>query len=316
MIDSAFRTSWIWKDGAFLRWEDANIHVMSHVVHYGSSVFEGIRCYETPEGPAFFRLRDHFRRLRESAHIYQMPLQYGVDDLIAASFELFRRNGMREGYLRPLVIRGAGALGLNPAASPVETYLMGWPWGQYLGSTALEEGVDACVSTWFRPAPNTFPALAKAGGNYLNSQLMKMEAVRNGYAEGIAVGPGGLVSEGSGQNIFLVKEGRVLTPALDGTMLDGITRNTVVALCRDLDIPVSETRMPREMLYTADEAFFTGTAAELTPIRSVDRIPVGEGVGPITRALQTAYMDLVRGRTPDSRGWRDVIPQTAKAGVA
>ncbi len=316
MIDSAFRTPWIWKDGDFLRWEDANIHVMSHVVHYGSSVFEGVRCYETSQGPAFFRLRDHMRRLRDSANVYQMPVEYDVDDLMEASFELFRRNGMDEGYLRPLVIRGAGALGLNPSASPVETWLMGWPWGQYLGSTALDEGVDACVSSWFRPAPNTFPALAKAGGNYLNSQLMKMEAVRNGYAEGIGVGPGGLVSEGSGQNIFLVKNGRVITPALDGTMLDGLTRNTVVALCREMDIPISETRVPREMLYTADEVFFTGTAAELTPVRSVDRIPVGDGVGPVTRALQTAYMDLVRGRRPDSRGWLDVIPQAAKAGVA
>jgi len=316
VIDSAFRTPWIWKNGDFLRWEDANIHVMSHVVHYGSAVFEGVRCYETPRGPAFFRLRDHIRRLLDSANVYQMPMEYDVDELMEASFELFRRNGMREGYLRPLAIRGAGALGLNPASSPVETWLMGWPWGQYLGSTALEEGVDACVSSWFRPAPNTFPTLAKAGGNYLNSQLMKMEAVRNGYAEGIAMGPGGLVSEGSGQNIFLVKDGEVVTPALDGTMLDGITRKTVLALGRDLDIPMSETRVPREMLYTADEVFFTGTAAELTPVRSVDRIPVGDGAWPVTRKLQTAYMDLVRGKQPDSREWLDLIPQTANAGVA
>ncbi len=315
MSDSPL-AAWIWKDGAFIPWGDANIHILSHVVHYGSSVFEGIRCYETPEGPAFFRLRDHLRRLKESAYVYQMPMEHGTDELAEASAELFRRNGMSEGYLRPLVIRGFGALGLNPSASPVETYLMGWPWGQYLGAKALEEGVDACVSTWFRPAPNTFPALAKAGGNYLNSQLMKMEAVRNGYAEGIAVGPDGVLSEGSGQNLFLVKRGEVLTPELDGTMLDGITRNTIVALCRDLGIPVREARIPREALYTADEAFFTGTAAELTPIRSVDRIPIGEGVGPVTHRLQAAYMDLVRGRSPDTHGWREVIAQAASAGAA
>ncbi len=306
---------WIWKDGAFIAWEEANIHILSHVVHYGSSVFEGIRCYETPEGPAFFRLHDHLRRLKGSAHIYQMPLNHEVDELCEASHELFRKNGMTEGYLRPLVIRGLGALGLNPTGSPVETYLMGWPWGQYLGAKALEEGVDACVSTWFRPAPNTFPALAKAGGNYLNSQLVKMEALRNGYAEGIAVGPGGVLSEGSGQNIFLVRKGEVQTPELDGTMLDGITRNTILSLCEDLGIPAREMRIPREALYTADEAFFTGTAAELTPIRSVDRIPVGEGVGPITRRLQNAYMDLVRGKSPDPNGWREVSTQKTPAAV-
>jgi branched-chain amino acid aminotransferase len=307
---------WIWKDGAFVPWQDANIHILSHVVHYGSSVFEGVRCYETPEGPAFFRLRDHLRRLEESARIYQMPLKHEAGELAEASRELFRRNEMTEGYLRPLVIRGFGALGLNPTASPVETYLMGWPWGQYLGAKALEEGVDACVSTWLRPAPNTFPALAKAGGNYLNSQLMKLEAARNGYAEGIALGPGGVLSEGGGENIFVVRKGEVLTPELDGTMLDGITRNTILALCGDLGIPAREARIPREALYTADEAFFTGTAAELTPIRSVDRIPIGDGVGPLTRRLQTAYMDLVRGRSPDPRGWREVIAQPASAGVA
>ncbi len=315
-MSESIHVPWIWKNGGFIRWEDANIHIMSHVVHYGSSVFEGIRCYDTPSGPALFRLSDHLRRLEDSARIYQMPMKYGVDELAEASRELFRRNEMTEGYLRPLVIRGTGGMGVNPVSCAVDTYLICWPWGRYLGADALEKGVDACVSTWFRPAPNTFPALAKAGGNYLNSQLMKLEAVRNGYAEGIAVGSDGTLSEGSGQNIFLVRRGEVLTPALDGTMLDGITRNTILVLCGDLGIPVRETRIPREMLYTADEAFFTGTAAELTPIRSVDRIPVGDGVGPITRKLQGAYMDLVLGRSADPRGWREPIARTSPAGVA
>jgi len=314
-----FRTDWIWRDGSFVPWQDANLHVMSHVVHYGSSVFEGIRCYDTPRGPAVFRLDDHLRRLVESARIYQMALPYDVAALADATRELLRRNGLREGYIRPLVIRGLGALGLNPAASPVETFLMCWPWGRYLGAEALEQGVDACVASWFRPAPNTFPALAKAGGNYLNSQLVKMEAARNGYAEGIAVGPAGLVSEGSGQNVFLVRGGVVFTPEVDGTMLEGITRDTVIRLCRDMGIEVRETKVPREMLYTADEVFFTGTAAEITPVRSVDRTPVGAGTaGPVTRALQDAYLSVVRGMSADPWGWLDPVPwpEPEKVGVA
>lgn len=303
-----FRTEWIWKDGRFVPWESATLHVMSHVVHYGSSVFEGVRCYETERGPAFFRLRDHMARLFDSARIYRMPVSYDPDTLCEASRELFRMNGLQEGYLRPLVARGLGGLGVSPLASPVEVYLISWTWGRYLGADALDQGVDACVSTWCRPAPNTFPALAKAGGNYLNSQLVKMEAVRNGYAEGIAVSPDGLVSEGSGQNIFVVKDGVVRTPAVDGTMLAGITRDTVLALCQDLGIEAREQAIPREMLYTASEAFFTGTAAEITPVRSVDRVPVGSGtVGPVTARLRDAYLDLVHGRSGDRHGWLDPV---------
>jgi len=308
MSAADLRTRFIWKDGSFVPWGEATLHVMSHVVHYGSSVFEGVRCYATDSGPVLFRLRDHMERLLDSARVYHMPVAWDVDDLCAAGRELFRRNGLRDGYLRPLVLRGFGGMGVNPSASPVETYLMAWPWGRYLGAEALEEGVDACVSTWFRPAPNTFPALAKAGGNYLNSQLMKMEAVRNGYAEGIGVSPDGVVSEGSGQNVFVVRKGVALTPGLDGTMLNGLTRDTVLHLCGELGIEAREARVPREMLYTADEVFFTGTAAEITPVRSVDRVPVGRGVvGPVTRTLQKAYLDLVHGRRGDDRGWVDPV---------
>jgi len=307
------RTDWIWKDGGFVRWEDATLHVMSHVVHYGSSVFEGVRCYATPRGPAFFRLGEHVERLLDSARIYQMPVPWSAEALADASRELFRRNRMAEGYLRPLVLRGLGGLGVNPLQSPVEVYLLAWPWGRYLGAEALEQGVDACVSTWFRPAPNTFPALAKAGGNYLNSQLVKMEAMRNGYAEGIAVSTTGLVSEGSGQNVFLVKSGVVLTPSLDGIMLAGITRDTVLRLCRRLGIEASERQVPREMLYTADEVFFAGTAAEVTPVRSVDRVQVGAGSpGPVTRCIQAAYLDLAHGRAGDPEGWLDLVSWPAQ----
>lgn len=317
MSSHPLQTEWIWKDGAFLPWQSAQIHVMSHVVHYGSSVFEGLRCYETPTGSAIFRAEDHFRRLIKSASIYRMPVEYSVEELTQASQELFRRNNLRAGYLRPIVIRGFGALGVNPAPCPVEVYLMCWPWGAYLGAEGLERGVDVCVSTWARPAPNTYPALAKAGGNYLNGQLVKMEAVANGYAEAIALGTDGLVSEGSGQNLFLVEGGTLVTPRMDGTMLGGITRDTVIHLALDLGIEVREESVPREALYTADELFFTGTAAEVTPIRSVDRIDVGEGApGPVTRKIQQAYLDLVEGRRADTRGWRSEFTLQTTAGVA
>jgi branched-chain amino acid aminotransferase len=316
MAYSDIAKGWIWRDGAFVRWQDATIHVMSHVVHYGSSVFEGIRCYDGPAGPAVFRHTDHMNRLVASAKIYRMEIPFSVNELTEANRELLRRNDLREGYLRPIVIRGAGAVGVNPAGSPIETFLICWPWGAYLGKDALEKGVDACVSTWFRPAPNTFPSLAKAGGNYLNSQLVKMEAVANGYQEGIAVGPEGLLSEGSGQNVFLVKNGMLLTPVLDGTMLGGITRDTILHLAADAGIETREGPVPREMLYTADEVFFAGTAAEVTPVRTVDRITVGKGrPGPITLRLQKAYLDLVRGVSDDPYGWRDPVawPEPAVA---
>ena len=302
------RTDWIWKDGEMIPWDDARLHVMSHVVHYGSSVFEGIRFYETTEGPAIFRLTDHVRRFYESCRVYRMKPWVVAAELRLACAELVERNELESGYIRPISIRGVGALGVDPADSPVETYIVCWPWGEYLGAEALGSGVDACVSTWLRPAPNTHPALAKAGGNYLNGQLMKMEARLNGYAEAIALGDRGLVSEGSGQNIFLVRDGTVLTPRLDGTMLQGITRDCVIRLAQVLGIPVREQDVPRELLYQADEVFFTGTASEITPVRSIDRIPVGDGeVGPVTRTLQEEYLGVAGGTRPDRFGWLEHV---------
>jgi len=298
------RTDWIWKDGEFIPWDDAKIHVMSHVVHYGSSIFEGIRSYATDRGPAILRLRDHMKRFQASARIYRMDLGYSVEQLEEGLLELVRRNGIDSCYLRPLSFRGVGAAGVDPRQSPVHTCLIGWAWGAYLGAEALDSGVEVCVSSWNRPAPNTNPTLAKAGGHYVNSQLMKMEAGINGYSEAIALSPYGLVSEGSGQNLFLVRNGCLVTPRLDGSMLSGITRDCILTLAQDEGIPVREEAVPREALYSVDELFFTGTAAEVTPIRSVDRIPVGEGrPGPITKLLQKAILDVAHGRSADRHGW-------------
>jgi branched-chain amino acid aminotransferase len=311
------QTEWIWYNGEFIRWETATIHVMSHVVHYGSSVFEGIRCYNTPEGPAIFRLKEHLRRLDDSARVYRMDPRYDQEAFATACKELILRNELEECYLRPVILRGYGAAGLNPASSPVESYVVCWPWGTYLGAGALEQGVDVCVSSWQRPGPNTHPVLSKAGGNYLSSQLIKMEALSNGYQEGIALGPGGLVSEGSGQNIFLVRGSTLITPAMDGTLLEGITRDCVVTLAREMGIEVVEQRVPRELLYMADEIFFTGTAAEVTPVRSVDRIVVGAGVaGPVTLSLQERLLGIAQGRLPDTHGWRTPVREKQKAAVA
>ncbi len=306
---------WIWKDGEFIPWTEARIHVMSHVVHYGSSVFEGIRCYRTSEGPAVLRLQDHLLRFRNSAKIYRMDLPYSIDELEDVSLELIRKNGVEECYLRPLAIRGYGAAGLNPASSPIETYLICWPWGAYLGADALNKGVDVCVSSWQRPAPNTFPTMAKAGGHYLNAQLMKMEAISNGYAEAIALNTDGKVCEGSGQNLFLVRSGTLVTPPVDGAMLTGITRDCILTLARELEIPTIMEEVPREALYIADELFFTGTAAEVSPIRSVDRIPVGSGEpGPIARRLQEELLGLAKGERPDPYGWRTVVDTSRVSG--
>jgi branched-chain amino acid aminotransferase len=313
-------TPWIWKDGEFIRWEDATIHVMAHVVHYGSSVFEGLRCYSTPKGPAIFRLDDHMTRFFDSCRIYRMEPACTQEELAGACQELVDRNELEECYIRPISYRGYGAAGLNPNASPVVTYVICWPWGAYLGAEALDQGVDVCVSTWNRPAPNTYPALAKAGGHYLNSQLMKMEAATNGYAEAIALSPDGLVSEGSGQNLFVVKNGIISTPPSDGTILLGITRDSIITLARDAGMDVREEAIPRERLYTADELFFTGTAAEVTPIRSVDRIQVGGGeAGPVTRALQRRFLGVARGKEADPYRWRSYgtrIPAFAAVEVA
>lgn len=310
-------TEWIWRDGELIPWEQATIHVMSHAVHYGTSFFEGIRCYATPGGPAIFRLGDHLRRLHDSCRIYRTEVPFSVAALAQACCELVARNGLEDCYIRPIVLRGLGAPGVNPAASPVETYLVCWPWGAYLGADALEQGVDVRVSSWHRMAPDTFPAMAKAGGNYIAAQLMKMEALADGYAEAIALDPNGLVSEGSGENVFLVRGETLITPALNGTFLPGITRDSVITLARDLGIPVREQAVPRELLYIADEVFLTGTAAELTPVRSVDRITVGDGtVGPVTRAIQQKLMDILRGRAPDHYGWRTPVGQRIATAVA
>jgi branched-chain amino acid aminotransferase len=318
MSSRIVEADWIWKDGEFVRWRDANVHLLSLAVQFGSSVFEGIRCYPTARGPAIFRLDEHIRRLHGSCRIYRMALPWSHEQLITASKATVARNGFNECYLRPMVLRGYGNAGMNPVNCPIETYIPCWPWGTYLGPDALEAGVDACVSSWQRPEPNTFPSTAKAAGHYNNAQLIKMEAVANGYAEAIALGPGGLVSEGSGQNVFIVRNGNLITPSLDGTSLAGITRDSIITMARDLDIPVFEQEVPREALYTADEAFFTGTAAEVTPIRSVDRIPVGTGrVGPMTRQLQQRFMQTVRGEIEDQHGWLAYVePARVREGVA
>ena len=295
---------WIWKDGDFVRWQDANVHILSLAVQFGSSVFEGIRCYETPRGPAIFRLREHLRRLLDSCAIYRMLPAQDMESLADACRGVVSKNGLGSCYIRPMVLRGYGSAGLNPEASPVETYVPAWPWGAYLGGSSHEEGVDVMVSSWSRAQPNTFPMAAKAGGHYNNAMLIKMEAITNGYAEAIALGPGGLVSEGSGQNLFLVKDGVVITPVLDGTSLAGITRDAVMTMARAEGMAVREQPVPRESLYIADELFFTGTATEVVPIRSVDRIPIGQGRGgPVTLALQKRFRETVSGSVDDERGW-------------
>jgi branched-chain amino acid aminotransferase len=295
---------WIWRDGEIVPWHDARVHILSLAVQFGSSVFEGVRCYATPDGPAIFRWPEHLRRLYDSCRIYRMELPWTPEQLTLATAQLIERNGLASCYVRPMVLRGYGDAGMLPAESPVQTFLACWPWGTYLGEGALERGVDVCVSSWHRPAPNTYPSLAKSAGHYNNAQLIKMEAVANGYVEAIALGPGGLVSEGSGQNVMLVREGVLVTTPVDGTILQGITRDAVIAIARELGIDVRETQIPREMLYTADEVFFTGTAAEITPIRSVDRITIGIGArGPVTQQIQERFLDIVNGRVPDTRNW-------------
>jgi len=295
---------WIWRDGEFVPWEDAKLHLLSTAVQFGTSVFEGMRAYNTAKGPAIFRLEAHIRRLFDSARIYRMVPDYTPENVAAVSREIVAKNGLEDCYIRPMILRGFGAPGLNPMNSPIETYVAAWAWGTYLGEGALAGGVDVCVTSWQRAMPNTFPARAKAGGQYVNAQLMKMEAVTNGYADAIALGPGGLVSEGTGMNLFLVREGVIITPVLDGTSLVGITRGAVIQMAQDLGYEVRSEPVPREALYTADEMFFTGTAAEVTPVRSVDRIEVGTGqAGPITLALQKHFMATVRAQNDDPHGY-------------
>lgn len=315
MASRLAEAKWIWKDGEFIPWQDARVHVLSLAVQFGSSVFEGIRCYATPSGPAVFRLDEHMRRLLDSCRIYRIDAGRTPEHLARACCETIARNELEECYIRPMILRGYGAAGMYPEGSPVETYICCFPWGTYLGEEALASGVDVCVSSWQRPAPNTFPSMAKGAGHYNNAQLIKMEAVTNGYAEGIAVGPGGLVSEGSGQNLFLVRSDTVITPPIDGTSLSGITRDAVITIAGDLGIEVVERPVPREFLYAADEVFLTGTASEVTPVRSVDRIPVGAGgMGPVTRRIQGRFMDVVHGRVEDTRGWLTRVPAVVAAG--
>jgi branched-chain amino acid aminotransferase len=297
-------TEWIWHDGVFIPWQDANVHVLAHSMQFGSSAFEGIRCYSTPRGPAIFRLEDHLQRLLNSCKIYRMDVPYTVDELVAANCELVEKNGLDACYLRPMVIRGYGAAGMVPFDSPIEVFLPCWPWGAYLGDHAMEVGADACVSSWHRMAPNTTPSMAKVAGNYLGGQLIKMEALANGYDEAIALGPDGLISEGSGQNVFIVQRGVVMTTPTNGTLLPGITRDTILTLARDAGMEVREQPLQRELLYTADEIFLTGTASEVTPVRSVDKIKVGVGrAGEVTRQLQRTFLDLVQGKTEDKYHW-------------
>jgi branched-chain amino acid aminotransferase len=302
-------TEKIWHNGRFIRWEDATVHVLAHTLHYGSSVFEGVRCYATPAGPAIFRPREHLRRLTDSAKIYRMEdIGFTPAQLLEAMFELVRVNRLEACYLRPIVFRGYGEMGVLPFQNPIEVYIACWEWGKYLGPEALLEGVDVCVSSWTRLAPNTLPAMAKASANYMNSQLIKMEAVINGYSEGIALDAAGYVSEGSGENIFVARDGKLLTPPLGTSALPGITRDTVLKLARDLGIEVIEQAIPREMLYIADEVFLTGTAAEITPLRSIDRIKVGTGrPGPITTQLQREFFAIVRCEKEDRHGWLEPV---------
>jgi branched-chain amino acid aminotransferase len=309
--------SMVWHNGSLIPWDEAKIHVMSHVIHYGSSLFEGIRCYQTKNGPAVFRLGEHIQRLLDSCHIYRMELPYDYDDLVGACRDLVRVNAFDDGcYLRPIAFRGYGTFGVNPFPAPVEVYICTWAWGRYLGEEALEEGVDVCVSSWTRMALNTFPAMAKSGANYMNSQLIKMEALVNGFAEGIALDSHGCVSEGSGENVFVVRNGAVWTPPLNASVLPGVTRHSVIQLCRDLEIPVSERQLPREYLYVADEVFLTGTAAELTPVRTIDKIQIGKGRrGPITERLQRAFFDITSGRVEDRHGWLTPVEVAAAAPV-
>lgn len=302
----------IWMSGKWVAWDDAKIHILSHVVHYASSVFEGIRCYPTRRGPAIFRLEEHMDRLMLSARIYRMETAFTRAQLRDACVEVVGLNDLKECYIRPLIYRGYENLGVNPFGSPVEVAIAAFPWGKYLGEDALTKGVAVKVSSWQRFAANTLPAMAKASANYMNSQLMKMEALVDGYVEAIALDPHGFVSEGSGQNVFAVIKGELVTPPLCSSILAGITRSSVMTLAGEMGIRVREEIMPREMLYAADELFYAGTAVEISPIASVDRIQVGSGErGPMTKALQDAFFGIVRGEVPDRHGWLTPVPQAA-----
>ncbi len=294
----------VWMNGRLVPWKDAKIHLASHVVHYGSSIFEGLRAYETARGTGVFRLADHTRRLYNSCKIYRIEVPYTQEQFNRAVVETIKANGLKSCYVRPIVYRGYKTLGVDPFPNPVDCAILVWEWGQYLGPEALESGVDVCISSWWRMAPNTFPALAKSGANYMNSQLIKMEALLDGYAEGIALNIRGHISEGSGENLFLVRDGAVYTPPLSSSVLPGITRASAMTLLGEMGVRVIEDTIPREMLYIADEVFFTGSAAEITPIRSIDKIAIGSGKrGPVTKKLQEAFFAYINGKREDTFGW-------------
>jgi branched-chain amino acid aminotransferase len=299
---------WVWHDGEFIKWDDARVHVMSHVLHYGSSVFEGIRCYSTKRGPAIFRLREHMQRFLNSAKIFRMDHDWSVDDFSDAAVGLVRRSELEQCYIRPILFRSLDeenpAFGVNPFPNPLACYIGAWDWGKYLGDEAIEKGVDVCVSSWNRLSPNSLPPMAKSGANYMNSQLIKMEALVNGFAEGIALDDRGYVSEGSGENIFVVSGGVVNTPPLSSSVLPGITRDSVIQICAELGLTIKERSIQRAALYVSDELFFSGTAAEITPIRSVDRIQIGNGKrGEITARIQKMFFEITSGERPAPGPW-------------
>lgn len=302
-------TEFVWMNGKLVKWDDAKIHICSHVIHYGSSVFEGMRVYNTLKGPAAFRLRDHSERLLNSAKIYRMEIPYNADEIDKAILDVVGVNNLEACYVRPVAYRGYGTLGVDPSNCPVDLAIAVWPWGKYLGEEALEKGVSVCVSSWSRIAPNTMPAMSKSGANYMNSQLIKLEALSHGYVEGIALDVYGNVSEGSGENIFLVRKETLITPTFTASILPGITRNSVIKLATDMGIKVIEQNIPREALYLSDEVFFTGSAAEITPISYIDNIKIGDGKrGPITKQLQEAFFGIIEGRAEDNYGWLTPIP--------
>jgi branched-chain amino acid aminotransferase len=307
-------TGKIWMNGSLVDWKDATIHIGSHIVHYGSGVFEGARCYDTLSGPACFRLDAHVRRLLDSARIYRMEPKYDAAALTDAIFDTINANGFRACYIRPLIYRGYDSLGVNPFPCPVDVAIMVWEWGAYFTKEAIEEGLDVKIATWARNAPNTTPAMAKSVANYANAQLIKMEAINEGYAEGIALDTYGNLSEGSGQNVFIVRDGIIYTPPVGNSVLWGITRDSVITIARDLNFTVKEETLPRETLYIADEVFFVGTAVEVTPIRSVDRVKVGRGRrGPVTEVIQQRFFKIVKGETPDPYGWLQAVQTPAAA---
>jgi branched-chain amino acid aminotransferase len=307
-MDARDESSQIWMNGKFIPWPEATIHIMSHVIHYASSVFEGIRCYETPKGSTIFRLKEHIRRLYDSAKIYRMPVPYPMETVVQACNDVIKVNGFKSGYLRPIIYRGYKALGVDPRPCPVDVAVGALNWGKYLGDEALASGVDIRISSWQRMAPNTLPAMAKAASNYMNSQLIKQEAYADGYVEGLALDHNGFLSEGSGENVFIVRDGVVYTPPMSASILMGITRDSVITLLKEFKIPLVETPIPREMVYIADEVFFSGSAAEITPIRSIDRVAIGAGKrGPITEKVQTRFFQYINGEIQDIYGWNHYV---------